>query len=335
MNEAGQWVALVVDDREEALEWLADFPAELGHEVLRASSVNEAMEIFDAHEVDYVLQDLEIPTKPGFRARIDHGYQLIDEIRARAGSEDLYICVVTAEGVGANESTRAWRGGINHYIAKPASSATVLEAIKEAVELAETARERILESSKGKRTTSRGLRINSWGECRVTLGVEVRASSALGGAGRKLIFPGFSDTDARAVLEALYRAGKRGDDFVALFPGDAGKRYKAASAIRKALRAVFKIKGEGRPGKGATKSFNPLPKQGGRYVPKFLIRDQDGNLEPTEQPKLASASKSPCSSCEDPVDPFRCEDCGTEVISTHCRACHREVVHDELSGGPE
>jgi len=333
VNETGQVVALVVDDREEAQNWLADFPTELGHEVLRASSVEEAMEIFDANEVDYVLQDLEIPTKAGLTARIDHGYQLIDELRARASKEELYICVVTAEGVGATESTTAWRGGINHYLAKPATSAEVFEAIREAVELSEQAREQAEVSAKKAGKSRRLLRLNSWKDCRVTLGAETRAASALGGAGRALAFD-CTDNDARSALEALFLAGDRGDDFASLFPGDSAKQYKVATAIRKALRAVFQVKGEDRGKKGKGKSFNPLPRQQGRYKAKFLIRDPDGNLTPKERPALSTAPVARCATCEDPVDPYRCEDCGATVITSHCRTCHREVVHDELSGSP-
>ena len=330
-------IALIVDDREEGQKWIADLARGWNHQVLLAGSVNEAMELYAGHDVDYVMTDLEIPMEQGHEPLIEYGYLLIEELRARATEDQLYICVITAEGTSAGDSKPAWKARVNDYITKPCGPREAVQAIRDAVKLVQRNRQATSGPEQGLSGTptleSRAsapppaeadtrLKANLWKDVRITLGSEVRLSTASGGRGRALKL-GVAE---RKALELLHAEG--GDPTLAsLFPGD--RRYNVAAKIRKEIRENVDVE------EAATQK-DPLPCRYGRYTPLFLLRDQDGNVnEGKSRDDLRGAPKRYCRACKDPLEPYRCEDCPDEVLATHCRDCHREIEHGDLEGaGP-
>lgn len=312
-------VALVVDDRAPALEILARFASDMSHTVIQATTVNQALEKFHAADhVDYVLQDLELPMVEGGRPMIEYGYRLIAQLRSLR-PDDLYICVVSAEGTHADHSTTAHQVGANNYVTKPINVPKLLDAIDAAVELASRLTEPPRESASRVAERDMRIRAQTWRDCRLTIGEEVVASSAQGGPGRALTL----GSTERNVLECFMRAGEGGTSLISEMPSKS-TRQTGVSRLRKAIRATFRVKVGG--------DDDPIPHNmggRGRYVPAFTIRNALGD-EP-EEALLEEVAPEICG-CGDTFDPYRCTECEGRFVSDSCPECHGERVHNILPG---
>lgn len=92
---ATQLHALVIDDHEAVREEVREHLATLGHTCAMAGSREEAIRHLAAARFDYVLLDLEIPTRFGRPCLLHTGHALLDEIRG--GHPDLPIIVISAK----------------------------------------------------------------------------------------------------------------------------------------------------------------------------------------------------------------------------------------------
>ncbi len=113
--------ALVVDDSPEILEDVKDRLESLGHTCDCVGSQEEARELVASNGYSYVLLDLEIPVKYGRLSRILNGQNLLAEIKATRGHENIPIIVMTSHGHDSPDlATDVMRGnGAIDYVKKP------------------------------------------------------------------------------------------------------------------------------------------------------------------------------------------------------------------------
>ena len=113
--------ALVIDDCDEILEDVKDRLESLGHTCDCAGSQEQARDLVEANGYSYVLLDLEIPFKYGRRSRILNGQNLLNDIKATRGHEDIPIIVMTSHGHDSPDlATDVMRGnGAIDYVKKP------------------------------------------------------------------------------------------------------------------------------------------------------------------------------------------------------------------------
>ncbi len=90
--------ALAVDDTIEILEDVKDRLECLDHTCDCVTCVHLAREQLGTNSYSYILLDLEIPVRYGRPSRISNGQNLLNEIRAMKGYEDIPIIVMTSHG---------------------------------------------------------------------------------------------------------------------------------------------------------------------------------------------------------------------------------------------
>ena len=130
--------ALVVDDSSDILEDVRDRLESLGHTCDCASTQEQAREVLQSGTgYSYVLLDLEIPVKYGRKSRVQNGRNLLAEIRATPGLENVPIIVMTSHGKdGPQLAIDVMRhNGADDYITKPfeANGRTMEQTIEEAL----------------------------------------------------------------------------------------------------------------------------------------------------------------------------------------------------------
>jgi len=129
--------ALVIDDCDEILEDVKDRLESLGHTCDCAGSQEQARDLVEANGYSYVLLDLEIPFKYGRRSRILNGQNLLNDIKATRGHEDIPIIVMTSHGHDSPDlATDVMRGnGAIDYVKKPfpGNGRTLEKAITDAL----------------------------------------------------------------------------------------------------------------------------------------------------------------------------------------------------------
>jgi len=101
---------LLVDDSISIRKFVGQMLEKAGFEVITASDGAEALRRLGDTAVDAVITDLEMP-------RIS-GYELIEDLRARASTRALPVVVLTTRA-GAKHVNLARRLGIAHYVTKP------------------------------------------------------------------------------------------------------------------------------------------------------------------------------------------------------------------------
>jgi CheY-like chemotaxis protein len=74
-------LALIVDDNLRVREAVEDRVAELDHDFHSVGSQREACEHLDLHTYDYILLDLELPTRSGKPPHAEVGRQLLRQIK--------------------------------------------------------------------------------------------------------------------------------------------------------------------------------------------------------------------------------------------------------------
>ena len=101
---------LLVDDSISIRKFVGQMLEKAGFEVITANDGAEALRRLGDTAVDAVITDLEMP-------RIS-GYELIEDLRARASTRALPVVVLTTRA-GAKHVNLARRLGIAHYVTKP------------------------------------------------------------------------------------------------------------------------------------------------------------------------------------------------------------------------
>lgn len=123
---------LVVDDDSDMRDVLGETLTTLGHDVSRAASGREAMDVLALREFDLVLTDLVMPKVTGL--------DLLRWIKASELEPEVIVLTAHAEVPTAVEAMRL---GAYHYLAKPWDEAELAEVVAKAAEKRALRRENV------------------------------------------------------------------------------------------------------------------------------------------------------------------------------------------------
>lgn len=112
-------VGLVVDNDDEVLQEVRNIVASLGHQCECAATQQDAEALLGSRHFCYVLLDLELPVCSNQIPKIQVGFNLLEQIRARFSKEELPVIVMTAHGKAHEYTVRAFKMGADDYIKKP------------------------------------------------------------------------------------------------------------------------------------------------------------------------------------------------------------------------
>jgi type II secretory ATPase GspE/PulE/Tfp pilus assembly ATPase PilB-like protein len=107
---AGRHTVLLVEDEDALRTVLRDLLEREGYSVIEAQDGVQALDEIDRHAPDALVLDLNLP-------RLD-GYQVLNHIRARPGTAELPVLVLTAKGDEDSE-VKVFENGANDFITKP------------------------------------------------------------------------------------------------------------------------------------------------------------------------------------------------------------------------
>jgi CheY-like chemotaxis protein len=102
---------LLVDDRPENLLALEAILAGLGHELVKASSGEEALKRLLTEDVAVILLDVQMPGMDGF--------ETAGHVKQRERTRDIPIVFLTAIDGAAHQAFRGYAAGAVDYLAKP------------------------------------------------------------------------------------------------------------------------------------------------------------------------------------------------------------------------
>ncbi len=124
-RSARSYLVLVVDDSASNRRILHDALYNRGHQVLLAVNGLQAVEVWQTHQPDAILMDLQMPIVGGLEATA----------RIRAAEDELYprrrvpIIAVTQNHT-APDRMSALAAGVDDFLAKPTTAAAVVEAVE-------------------------------------------------------------------------------------------------------------------------------------------------------------------------------------------------------------
>jgi len=102
---------LLVDDREENLLALEAILGGLGHDLLRATSGQQALKHLLVEDVSLILLDVQMPEMDG--------YDTAAHIKTRPRTQDIPIIFLTAIDREAHQAYRGYAAGAVDFLAKP------------------------------------------------------------------------------------------------------------------------------------------------------------------------------------------------------------------------
>lgn len=114
---------LVVDDEQTICWGLTRLGESIGHEVITASSAEQALHVVEQSEPDVIVLDVRLPGMDGLSA--------LDKFRQRLG--DVPVVVITAYG-DLNTAVKAIGGGAFEYIVKPFDLKQMEQVLRRALE---------------------------------------------------------------------------------------------------------------------------------------------------------------------------------------------------------
>jgi type II secretory ATPase GspE/PulE/Tfp pilus assembly ATPase PilB-like protein len=109
-KKSGRQTVLLVEDEDALRQVLRDLLEREGYSVIEAQDGVQALDEIDRHAPDALVLDLNLP-------RLD-GYQVLSHLRARPGTAELPVLVLTAKGDEESE-VRVFENGANDFITKP------------------------------------------------------------------------------------------------------------------------------------------------------------------------------------------------------------------------
>lgn len=113
-------IALIIEDDPDIREALADRLESLGHDFHPAGSQSEARERLKRCTYDYVLLDLEVPTRIGRPPAIQFGKNILCEIRQDPRHLGVPVLVVTAHGHDSPDlAVELMKLGATDFVKKP------------------------------------------------------------------------------------------------------------------------------------------------------------------------------------------------------------------------
>lgn len=89
-------IALIIDDNENVREVVEECLADLGHDFQTARSESEALRHLEHHRYDYVLLDLELPTRLGKPTSADVGRRLLRTIKGHPKNAEAPVLSMSA-----------------------------------------------------------------------------------------------------------------------------------------------------------------------------------------------------------------------------------------------
>ncbi|MBD3257588.1 response regulator [candidate division GN15 bacterium] len=110
---------LVIDDEPSVLDVCSKILKSAGYQVLRVSSVTEALAVIDNGSVTVVLSDIDMPDMTGF--------ELVQELRAR---KLRLPCVLMSGAGGPSLAKTAEIAGAAAFVGKPFTAPQLLAAIQ-------------------------------------------------------------------------------------------------------------------------------------------------------------------------------------------------------------
>jgi len=109
-KKSARQTVLLVEDEDALRQVLRDLLEREGYSVIEAQDGVQALDQIDRHAPDALVLDLNLP-------RLD-GYQVLTHIRARPGTAELPVLVLTAKGDEESE-VKVFENGANDFITKP------------------------------------------------------------------------------------------------------------------------------------------------------------------------------------------------------------------------
>lgn len=112
--------ALIIDDNPGVREALEDRIASMGHTFDSVGCQDDALLRLKEQGYDYILLDLELPTRFGKTPLIPTGTNLLSQIRSSVLHRHTPVIVVTAHGHDSPDlATRVFKLGANDFVKKP------------------------------------------------------------------------------------------------------------------------------------------------------------------------------------------------------------------------
>jgi CheY-like chemotaxis protein len=111
---------LAVDDVSHNLELMTYLLQASGHEVIAATTGEDAVRLAGEHRPDLIVLDVQLPD-------ID-GYEVLRRLRAEPELEQLPVIAVTAYAM-VGDRDHALAAGFDGYLAKPIDPTTLIEAL--------------------------------------------------------------------------------------------------------------------------------------------------------------------------------------------------------------
>jgi CheY-like chemotaxis protein len=117
---------LIVDDNVDAAQMLGELLRQAGHEVQIAHDGAQALLLVQQSRPDVAVLDIGLP--------VMDGYALAEQLRAQCTGQVPYLIALTGYGQ-AHDRAQAKRAGFDEHLVKPVDTATLLRAVRGAVEL--------------------------------------------------------------------------------------------------------------------------------------------------------------------------------------------------------
>jgi CheY-like chemotaxis protein len=120
---------LVVEDEQDAAEFVKQLLENHGADVVTATSAREALKVIIARKPDILISDIGLP-------ELD-GYQFLEQVRRREAAEGGGIPAIALTAFARSEDrTRALLAGYQAHLAKPVESTELLATVASFAELA-------------------------------------------------------------------------------------------------------------------------------------------------------------------------------------------------------
>ncbi len=124
MTDISQWTIVLVDDEMDSLNLIYDLLELNGVEVYKARNGQQCLALLDQITPTLIVMDLAMPSPDG--------WQLLQQVRARRGLEQVPVVAVTAF-YSDRVREQAYRAGFNAFFSKPIKAGEFIEELARVV----------------------------------------------------------------------------------------------------------------------------------------------------------------------------------------------------------